>query len=142
MTLDEALALPRLAIAGGPHTGKTTLCERAAADGRLVLHTDPGELPADFTAMLEVLPSAERWSALSAEVVRRLNGVDRFVVEGVRVAHALRKGLKVDAVVWCTRVFHKPDHPRRPGHDSMAKATETVFREWLASRPGVPVVRA
>jgi hypothetical protein len=141
MTLDEALALPRVAITGGPHTGKSSLARRIA-DGRLVMHTDPDELPEEIRAMLAKLPERDRWSALSAEVVRRLAGVERFAVEGIRVAHALRKGLQVDAVVWCTRVFPKPGHPRKPKHEQTAKSIATVFQDWLASRPGVPVVRA
>lgn len=135
MTLDEARRLPRIAIAGGPHTGKTFLADEIA-DGRLVLHTD------DLRKELEHLPKAERWSALSALVIERLRGVDSFVVEGVRVAHALRKGLVVDAVIWRSFVREKPGVPYTKDHASMAKATLTVFKDWLALRSGIPVVNA
>jgi hypothetical protein len=117
VTLEEALCLPRIAIAGGPHTGKNWLGERAAVNGREFLDTD------SWIDRFE-------WSELSRQVVLWGNARPKWVIVGVRVAHALRKGLEPDVVIWRSRVWPKVGTPRTPGHESQAKATMTVFAEW------------
>jgi broad-specificity NMP kinase len=86
---EAALDVPRLAITGGPRSGKTTLSGMLAhrREDDLVLHTD--DLIGEYT-----------WSDISAKVVELCAESDRFLVEGVRVAHALRKGLRCDAVIF------------------------------------------
>jgi hypothetical protein len=116
VTLDEALKLPRIAIAGGPHTGKSYLGKQAA-DGRELLDTD-------------TWINRFEWSELSRQVVLFGAARDRWVIEGVRVAHALRKGLEPDVVIWLTTVWPKPGGPRLAGHEAQAKAIRTVFEEW------------
>jgi hypothetical protein len=122
VTLEEALRMPRVAIAGGPRTGKTTLSQRVT--GRTVLHTD------DLIGKFE-------WSQLSEEIVRQCASLGGFAVEGVRVAHALRKGLEVDAVVWLETAKER----LTPGQASMTRAVRTVFFEWEAANGArVPIV--
>ncbi len=123
MTLEEAMAKPRVAIAGVPDGGKTTLADKHAG-GRPVIRTDDsiGKAP---------------WSERSADLVRQCAALDSFVVEGMRVPHALRKGLKVDAVVWLGKAHEKPD----PGKLAMGKGAKTVFDGWRAADSGrTPVV--
>jgi hypothetical protein len=121
--LEEAVELPRVAIAGVPHSGKTTLAVLHAGRRPLV-HTDDSI-------------DREGWSERSSSLVRELGGLDSFVVEGMRVPHALRKGLEVDAVIWLPRSWDKLE----PGQESMGKGALTVFNEWRrADRGRTPVV--
>jgi len=113
LNFDAALRVKRLAIAGGPRAGKTTLA-RYAASGRYLLSTDS----------LIGLPEAEQ----SAAVLTALDGRAEFVVEGCLVARALRKGLAVDAVLWLDGSKLK----LTAGQAQQAKAIRTVFNEWQA----------
>ena len=117
------MELPRVAIAGVPRAGKTTL---AVVHGgrRPLVHTDDSI-------------DREGWSERSSSLVRELAGLDSFVVEGMRVPHALRKGLSVDVVIWLPTAREKLE----PGQESMGKGADTVFREWRrADRGKTPVV--
>lgn len=107
---------PRLAIVGGPRTGKTTLA-RSIRD-RHVIGTD------DFMA----LP----WEEVPGKVIEAAGAAGRsFVVEGVQAARALRKGLVVDAVVVMTR----PKTALTEGQASMTKGVATVLADWQAAHP-------
>lgn len=113
----------RIAIAGGPRTGKTTLSQRVT--DRPVYHGD------DHIAL--------GWSQASDELARQVNAsVGPLLVEGVQVPRALRKGMAVDVVIWLER----PYTPQTPDQAIMAKGCRTVFDEWRASNPTVPVVYA
>jgi hypothetical protein len=113
----------RLALCGGPRTGKSTLATMLGRDGRSVLHTD---------ALIGL-----GWSEASAEAMRLANETrGRIVIEGVAVPRALRKGLKVDLVVWLERAWE----PLSPGQASMTKACRTVLDEWRRANPQVPFI--
>jgi hypothetical protein len=112
---------PRIAIAGGPRTGKSSLA--SAVSDRPVLHTD---------SLMQ-----ENWEDVPLIVQKRLEGQASFVVEGVQVPRSLRKGLVVDAVVWMSR----PKVPLTVGQGVMTKAVATVFEEWRSISDGrVPVI--
>ncbi len=123
MTLEEALGCNRIAIAGPPRAGKTTWLTPRAEAGRKVIHTD------DFI-------ESTAYAVIGETLVSAAFGLDRFVMEGVRVPQALRAGLVVDVVIWSnekTLLSH--------GQAIMAKGTRTVFDEWLAMDGGrTPVV--
>lgn len=102
---------PRIAIAGGPGSGKTTLA--SVVDDRSVVHTD------DYMG--------EEWSEVPSLVIGACDS-DRFVVEGVQVPRSLRRGLEVDAVVWLPGA-KKTLNKRQ---DGMRRAVKTVMKEWLA----------
>jgi len=113
---------PRLAIAGGPKSGKTTLA-LAIGDGRRILHGDSW--------------MGEDWSETSRLIAGAANCLDEpFIVEGVQVPRALRKGMKADAVIWLDR----PHQQLTPGQESMAKGCKTVLREWQIDKPFTPVI--
>lgn len=114
-SLEDIRTASRVAIAGGPRTGKTTLAAKYGED-RIVLSTD------SLITWLD-------WHELSAFVVKNCAPRLNFILEGVRVAHALRKGLEVDLVVWLDR----PRVELSVGQASMEKATRTVFEEWARS---------
>ncbi len=118
----------RIAITGGPGTGKTTLA------GPDALHTDD-------------LIAARIWSEASAQVATWFDGGQPdLCVEGVAVPRALRKwlavhpeGKPVDELV----VLEHPHERRTPGQRAMAKGHDTVLQEIEPElcRRGVRVVR-
>jgi hypothetical protein len=118
---DLLLKYRRVAIVGGPKTGKTTHFAAMVTD-REIIHTDDWkQLP---------------WEVVPELAIAKAKPFAEFVIEGVQVARALRKGLEVDAVFLTT----KPKAPRKPGHVSMTKAVMTVFREWRHAHPDVPLL--
>jgi hypothetical protein len=101
----------RIAIVGGPKTGKTTHYAAMVTD-RPVIHTD------DWLSLpYEVVPDV---------VLAKARMLDSFVVEGAaQMARTLRKGLEVDAVFLTT----KPKAPRQPRQVATAKGTLKIFRD-------------
>lgn len=118
---------PRVAIAGGPNTGKTTLSRMVG--GRPVYHTD------DHRGLAwEAVPHA-----VIAEVLDQTGGGrEPFVVEGVQVPRTLRKGLVVDAVVW----LDEPLEEESKGQATMRKGCATVLADWFKDNKDVPVLQA
>ncbi len=110
-----------MALTGGPRTGKTTLA--GLVTDRPVIATD------DYR---EIVPWADIPHAIIADAEYRRT----YLLEGVQVARALRKGLAVDAVVYLTTT--KTRELKR-GHLAMAKGVRTVFDEWHKSNLHVPV---
>lgn len=111
----------KVAIVGGPRCGKTTIA-RMVKD-RTAYHAD---------SLIDTLG----WSDISAQLVKEINEhAGPMVVEGTSVVRALRKGAKVDAVILMTQ----PKTEQTKGQASMGKAVMTIFREWRAAHPDVPV---
>lgn len=114
---------PKLAITGFPRAGKTTLAKRLESQVGNVIHAD------DLKDL--------GWSEASAELAKRVNEhKGPLIVEGVAVPRALRKGMKVDAVI----VMNEPREPLKSGQTSMGKGVQTVLREWQASNPNAVVL--
>jgi len=111
----------RIAIAGVPRGGKTTLALHLAAQhGYPVVHAD------DFISM--------GWSEASAHVARRLVSPGPYIVEGVSVVRALRKAMEFGPDRPCD-VLHWLGIPRedlRPKQNSMGAADEKRFGEMRA----------
>lgn len=118
--------MTRIAITGGPKTGKTTLAlskrMEMACD---VMHTD------DLIGKLD-------WSDASAEVARWMDEPGPWIIEGVAVSRALRKWRDnhpgerppVDRVVYLS----EPHESLSTGQASMAKGVRKVHDEiepWL-----------
>ncbi len=122
MTFEEILKkYPRVAIAGGPKAGKTTLSETVT--DRPVIHSDS-------YMKLE-------WSEGSRQMAEDVNAISGpVVVEGVSVPRSLRKHMQVDVVVWL-RGAHEP---LSKGQAAMAKAVRTVLDEWHYNYPLIEVV--
>lgn len=116
----EALAnFGRIAITGGSGTGKTTLCERV--NGRDVVHTD------DYMHM--------EWSEASRAVCEKVNSIHGpVVVEGVRVPHALRKGMRVDCVIWLDTKYT----PHNKKHTQQREQMLTIIEQWRQANPQIP----
>jgi hypothetical protein len=136
--IDDAARLSRIAIAGPPKHGKTTLADNIA-NGRPIIRTD--DIDDELKRDRPELTPADRWALVSTLTVIRCERLSEFVVEGIRVAHALRKGLTADAVFWCDVPRDGFDAKR---HAATARGVASVFRDWRAMnelRPNpVPVV--
>lgn len=109
----------KVAIGGAPKVGKTTLA--SAAHDRPIYHTD------DFMQM--------PWAEIPILINKKLEFEDSYVLEGVQVPRCLRKGLTPDAMIWLS----SPKLFLSKGQLGMAKACETIFREWLGTNPDVLV---
>jgi hypothetical protein len=105
----------RIVIAGGPRCGKTTLA--SLVTDRFVLATD------DYMN----LPWADVPNLINAKLV----DMPAFVLEGVQAGRCLRKGLKVDCVIWLSAPMTTTNKAQR----SMAKGIEKVFNDWLSLSP-------
>lgn len=87
--LTDALSrYARIAVAGAPNTGKSKLVARVVTD-RPIVETDTWK--------------REPWDAQPELVIAACAQLDRFVVEGVQVPRALRKGLQVDCLLWLVK---------------------------------------
>lgn len=119
-TLQDVLAKHgRVAIAGGPRTGKTTAA-RSVTDRPVIATDDTKDAP---------------WTEQPELAKVRCCGRERFVIEGVQVGRALRKGLGVDAIV----IMNAPKVPLTEGQERMRKGCDKILREAIKAHPGVPV---
>lgn len=111
--------MSRIVIAGGPHSGKTTLALKlgAARGDCPVYHSD------DAMAL--------GWSECSAEVALWLDRPGPFIIEGVATVRALRKwmrahdGAPCDIVLW----LDAPLTELTPGQAALFKGCRTVWSE-------------
>lgn len=109
----------KIAIVGGPRTGKTTLGEAMALrSGTALLSTDS----------LIALGWSEASQAVAALL---LTEPGDLIVEGVAVARALRKALAQTDGAPCGRVIvlESPHVALTPGQATMAKGVATVWTE-------------
>jgi hypothetical protein len=111
----------RIAIVGGPRTGKTTLAKTCT--DRPIHHNDDGK-------HLSWESQPEYWKS-------RVEGQDSFVIEGVQAARALRKGLQVDAVV----ELDKPHVELSKGQVAMSKGHKKIFGDVISANPFLKVYR-
>ena len=119
----------RIAIVGGPRAGKTTLARLA---DRHVIHTD------DYrTRSWEAVPHAVIADIRDLEADSLSRG-NRWIIEGVQVARALRKGLEVDVVL----VLNEPLEDLTTRQEGMRKGVMTVLASWFADHKDVPIMQA
>lgn len=119
----------RIAIVGGPRAGKTTLARLA---DRQVIHTD------DYrTRSWEAVPHAVIADIRDLEADYGQRG-NRWIIEGVQVARALRKGLDVDVVL----VLNEPLEDLTTRQDGMRKGVMTVIADWYRDHKDVPILQA
>ncbi len=119
--------MKRIAIVGGPRTGKTTLAAKLSRDtGLPLIATD------DYKDM--------GWSEASAHVAGLIAKNEPAIIEGVAVSRALRKALDarpeerpIDKliVVEPSRRWHEKHSPQSDGQKAMGKGVHTVLDEIL-----------
>lgn len=114
------IVAPRIAIAGAPRTGKSTLATRVGQRlGIEVQRTD------DLVGVLE-------WSEASAAVAEWMAEPGPWLIEGVAVIRALRKRLQAESgakPVDHLIVLVDPVAPQTPGQVAMGKGIATVLHE-------------
>lgn len=123
----------RVAIVGGPRSGKTTLARAMAAKlGLPLVSTD------DFIPL--------GWSGASAKAAEVIAGAKRLLIEGVTVPRALRRLLEdhprrrpIERLV----VLGRPKVRRTKGQTTMAKGLDKILGEILPAleRRGVEIER-
>lgn len=119
----------RIAVVGGPRAGKTTLARLA---DRHVIHTD------DYrTRSWEAVPHAVIADIRDLEADSLSRG-NRWIIEGVQVARALRKGLEVDVVL----VLNEPLEDLTTRQEGMRKGVMTVLADWYKDHKDVPILQA
>ena len=113
--------MKRIAIVGGPRTGKSTLAAKLSRDTGLPL------IASDDYKDLD-------WSEASQHVADLLTKNEPAIVEGVAVPRALRKMLAarpeerpIDKLI----VLEAPKVPRSNGQKAMSKGVHTVLDEIL-----------
>ena len=121
--LKQLAGRPRVIIAGGPRTGKTSLAVRASERfGIRLRHGD-------------ALVGEMEWSEASEEVARWFDALGEWIVEGVVAPRAIRKwmaaneGKKLNATVV---YLSNPIQMTSKGQIAMAKGVETVWSEIAA----------
>jgi hypothetical protein len=110
----------RVAILGGPRTGKSTLANSVL--DRPVIRTDD---------LLHV-----PWEDIPGLLLEQCTGLGRYLIEGVQIARALRFGLVVDAILY----LDEPRAAQSNGQRSMCKAVATIFADWRVNNPETHVV--
>ncbi len=103
----------RIAIAGAPRCGKTTLA--LTVRDRPVLSTD---------SYINVA-----WENAPEIINDAVSRLPSFLLEGIQVGRCLRKGLKVDAVIYLDR----PHVPLTKGQETMRKGCRKIYNDWLAT---------
>lgn len=110
----------RIAIVGGPVTGKSLLTDQVT--DRPVIHSD--DIPHDGIS----------WSEHSERVKQEAEKHESFVVAGVAADRAVRKGLEVDLIVHCT----EPRVRYSAGQRTLKRQIDA--RVQGLKRAGIPVV--
>ena len=108
----------RVVICGGPKSGKTHLCRDLK---RRVIHTD------DYA-------DAYEWEELPWALLSAVRGEDRWVMEGVQAARALRKGLEADAVIYLDGSVKE----LKPRQEGLRKSVAQWFTDRHDEHPDVP----
>lgn len=114
----------RIAVCGVVNGGKTTLC-RGVRD-RPTVHTD------DFRQ--------HTWEDVPHKVIAHVAAMKdpKILVEGIQAPRCLRKGMKVDAVLWLGQELEQ----NSPGQRSMSKGSRTVLDDWHKDNKHVPIIEA
>jgi hypothetical protein len=114
-TLTEMLSThSRVALIGGPSTGLTELAYEVCTDRPIVLASEFDARP---------------WAEIPGAIELALGPLTSWLlVGGVHVARLLRKGLKLDAVVYVD------------SDDQLSKQTNSIFMDWRRGNRTVRVV--
>jgi hypothetical protein len=136
----------KLAIIGGPFSGKSTL---AQSYGVKVFCTDPVSLVREKIDGVTYLPEGLEWEAQSHYICEHwLSMPGDWVIEGVGVVRALRKWINYyDSVPPCYQLIYiKGHHPKATGltsgHVAMSKSIESIWNEISPVYEKITTVRS
>jgi hypothetical protein len=120
----------RIAVIGGPRTGKTTYATTLARELGVYL-ASTGKRTPDPLVSTDNFMNLASWDDLPDLVIERLETEEAFVLEGTQAARVLRRwyrrdpdGPRLDRVVYFDRAWV----PRNKGQEAMAKGVETIFK--------------
>ncbi len=130
----------RIAICGGPRTGKSTYASKLAQElGIELFSTGKKALVATDNFM------GVGWANVPRLVMERLSELDDWILEGTQATRVLRhwyrtapETLKLDRV----HFFEQPWVIRNGGQNAMAKGVRTIWQEVRPEliRRGIPIL--
>lgn len=135
----------RVAVCGGPRTGKTTYATNLAKELGVYL-ASTGKRTLDPLLSTDNFMNVG-WDNVPNLVIEALQDKEDFVLEGTQATRVLRRwyhrdpdGPRLDRVIY----FDRPWVTRNGGQEAMAKGVATIFREIrpLLEDLGVPIIRA
>lgn len=133
----------RIAIIGGPRSGKSTLAAQLSRKhGYSHFCADPKSLVKEPLPNVTYLPEGLKWGQDSEFVCAEWFKNTNCIIEGVGVVRALRKwgefyqGNPVDQIV----VMPDAVVERNFGQEQMAKAVSTIWKEIEMKYKGITVI--
>lgn len=112
----------RVALTGVVMSGKSLLLDNVKAD-RLILHTD------------DLKDRGVPFKESPGVVLDMLAGVTQFIVAGMQVPRALRKGLEIDVAVW----VNDPREWLTSRQQAFSDGVRGIFHQWWTDNRQVPV---
>lgn len=130
----------KVAVFGGPRTGKSTFASKLARELDLPLVSTGKKAVVATDAFIGV-----PWADVPDRVRVVLAPLESWILEGCNAGRVIRRWLemdpelKLDRVYWLERAWV----PRNKGQEAMAKGCRTIFLSILPEleRRGVPIVR-
>jgi len=117
----------RIAVCGGPRTGKSTFASKLARELGIELFSTGKKAVVATDNFIGV-----GWDNVPKCVMERLGELDDWILEGTQATRVLRhwyrtapETLKLDRV----HFFDRPWVPRNAGQQAMAKGVKTIWRE-------------
>lgn len=126
MNLEDYIELvecyKKVALTGPPKSGKTTLANQIK--DRSIIHAD------DYSHLT--------WQEQAIAPLVKAATLDKFLIEGIQVPRALRKGLEIQIVI-CLGMSLEPLSLYQIG---TAESIRTILTEWSRSPTGedIPIV--
>ena len=113
----------KIAICGGPRTGKSTLAQKLRQ-----------ELPLTYVSHSDDLIGQMEWWAISEKIASDMANPDftaNQIWEGVRITHSLRKFLSLYPDKPADKIYRltSPFVPLSKGQMSMLKSDQTIWSE-------------
>lgn len=119
----------KIAIAGRPGVGKTTLAKKLAEQmGLRLYHTDD---------LIGVVPFKDANDAM----IKQLSDKESFIVEGVQVARMLRKGHRDQTFKPDKLIIVDSDQPVENRHKGLASLNHDPIEQWVLANPDVEIER-
>jgi hypothetical protein len=132
--------MTRIAICGGPRTGKSTFASKLATELGIELFSTGKKALVATDNFMDV-----GWENVPRLVMERLLELDDWILEGTQATRVIRhwyrtapETLQLDRVYF----FERPWVVRNGGQNAMAKGVQTIWREVRAElhKRGIPIL--